>query len=150
MTRCMFYFCRENLSLTLQMSKYTWIPAKSMRSTKNYCISMFTCFYSRLFTQTFSYVERTATTKKQEDLEQLTLNLRQKLSGLKLQRISDGKKVDLHKYEIACLANFIRDEDTSVEEILSLVPSMARFQLDQIELAIGIVIEAKEHATAGL
>mmetsp|Transcript_8151 Transcript_8151/g.13551 ORF Transcript_8151/g.13551 Transcript_8151/m.13551 type:complete len:121 (-) Transcript_8151:49-411(-) len=64
---------------------------------------------NELFTQTFSYVERTATTKKQEDLEQLTLNLRQKLSGLKLQRISDGKKVDLHKYEIACLANFIRD-----------------------------------------
>lgn len=41
-------------------------------------------------------------------------------------------------------------EDTSVDEILSLVPSMSRFPVDQIELAINIVVEAKERAGGGL
>lgn len=44
----------------------------------------------------------------------------------------------------------LTQEDTSVEEILSLVPSMSRFPVDQIELAINIVIEAKERAGGGL
>lgn len=43
-----------------------------------------------------------------------------------------------------------RQDDSSAEEILSLIPSMSRFPPDQIELAIGIVVEAKERATGGM
>jgi hypothetical protein len=41
-------------------------------------------------------------------------------------------------------------DDTSVDEVLSLIPSMSRFPVDQIELAINIVIKAKEQAGGGL
>jgi hypothetical protein len=41
-------------------------------------------------------------------------------------------------------------DDTSVEEIVSLMPSMSRFPVDQIELALNIVVEAKERAGGGL
>mmetsp|Transcript_91889 Transcript_91889/g.180074 ORF Transcript_91889/g.180074 Transcript_91889/m.180074 type:complete len:151 (+) Transcript_91889:115-567(+) len=105
---------------------------------------------NELFDQTFAYVERVATTKINHDVEALTLDLRQKLGYLTLQRVGDGKRIPLHKYEISCLANFIKDDDTSVDEILSLVPSMSRFPVDQIEIAINIVTEAKERAGSGL
>jgi hypothetical protein len=32
-----------------------------------------------------------------------------KLGFLMLQRVGDGKQIPLHKYEISCLANFIKD-----------------------------------------
>lgn len=37
-----------------------------------------------------------------------------------------------------------------MDEILSLVPSMSRFPVDQIEIALNIVTEAKERAGGGL
>ena len=40
--------------------------------------------------------------------------------------------------------------DTTVDEIKTLVPSLYRFPMDQIELAINIVVEAKERASGGI
>lgn len=76
-------------------------------------------------------MERVATTKINHDVEALTLDLRQyvhyflvklrirfqvttlilnrKLGFLNLQRVNDGKRIPLHKFEISCLANFIKD-----------------------------------------
>jgi len=50
----------------------------------------------------------------------------------------------LHKFEACCLANFIRDDDSSVQEVLSLLPSMAIYALDDIEMVIGKIMAVKE------
>lgn len=78
---------------------------------------------SRSFEQTFKYVERVATTKIQSDIEALTLELNEyepfgmvplifffrKLRSLKLERLSDRKKVTLHPFEVSSLANLVKD-----------------------------------------
>jgi hypothetical protein len=49
----------------------------------------------------------------------------------------------LHPFEIASLANLIKSDDTSVEETLSWIPSLSRFDEDQVMRAVEVVVEAK-------
>eukprot|EP01039_Chlorochromonas_danica_P009851 gene9851-10897_t len=102
---------------------------------------------NELFDSTYAYLEKVASSRDHTALENLTMELGEKLRGLKLQRVNDSKLIPLHAYEVASLANLIKDEDATVEEMLSLVPSLSRFPDDQIEIAINIVVEAKARAS---
>eukprot|EP01031_Cornospumella_fuschlensis_P006547 gene6547-8141_t len=51
---------------------------------------------------------------------------------------------------MSSLANLVSDSDATVEEVLSLVPSLSRFPDDQIEIAMNVVIEAKGLATGSI
>ncbi len=50
----------------------------------------------------------------------------------------DGKTTKLHGFEIAALANLVQ-EDTDVEEIVALVPSLSRFDQRQTQDMLDIV-----------
>ena len=50
----------------------------------------------------------------------------------------DGKSIKLHGFEIAALANLVQ-EDTDVEEIVALVPSLSRFEQRQTQEMLEIV-----------
>jgi hypothetical protein len=39
--------------------------------------------------------------------------------------------------------------DSTVDEIVSLIPSLSRFPDDQVEIAMNIVVEAKEKVSGG-
>lgn len=93
-----------------------------------------------------------------------------KVRRLNLKRIADGKLVPLHAFETASLANLVKDvidlsylfhdcllmnvlfiqEETSSDEVLSLIPSMSRFPMDQVEIAIRIVVDAKSKIEGGV
>ena len=55
-----------------------------------------------------------------------------------LSREQDGKTTKLHGFEIAALANLVQ-EDTDVEEIVALVPSLSRFDQRQTQDMLDIV-----------
>jgi len=74
----------------------------------------------------------------------LALATAERFQGLELERRSDRKKCKLHKYEIACLSNFVKTEDTSVEEVLCWIPSLYSYNEDEIMKAIKIVVEEKQ------
>jgi hypothetical protein len=57
-----------------------------------------------------------------------------------------GKQTRLHVYEMNCLINFV-DSNSTLTEILSLVPSLSRFREDDIEEAINIVKDGKRQIT---
>jgi hypothetical protein len=44
----------------------------------------------------------------------------------------------------------MKQEDSTVDETLHLLPSLSRFPDDQIEFVINIIVEAKESVGGGL
>lgn len=99
---------------------------------------------SDTFIQTLQYAEAVASTPVEDDLKILALAISEKLNDIELERRSDRKKCKLHRYEIACLSNFVKTEDTSVEEVLCWIPSLYSYNEDEIMRAIKIVVEEKQ------
>ena len=62
----------------------------------------------RTFDQTLDFVGKVATTKVQDDLNNIIREVGIKLKELELELKSDGKKKPLHKFEVASLANLIK------------------------------------------
>ena len=60
------------------------------------------------FDQTYSFIEKVATTKVQVDLATLVTELGLQLRELELERKGDHKMVKLHPFEVASLANLIK------------------------------------------
>ena len=60
------------------------------------------------FDQTYSFIEKVATTKVQVDLATLVQELGVQLRELELERKGDHKMVKLHAFEVASLANLIK------------------------------------------
>jgi hypothetical protein len=60
--------------------------------------------------------------------------------------VGDNRRKNLHLYEICCLANFV-DDQTTIDEITTVVPSLNRFSRADLEIAINIVVEAKACAS---
>ena len=60
------------------------------------------------FDQTYSFIEKVATTKVQVDLATLVQELGVQLRELELERKGDHKMVKLHPFEVASLANLIK------------------------------------------
>lgn len=72
-----------------------------------------------------------------------------KLADAKLTLRSDNNnQACMHVYELNCLINFV-DSNTSLQEILSLVPSLGRFQEEDINEVVNVVKEGKAHITGG-
>lgn len=65
-----------------------------------------------------------------------------RLRNLRLQLRSDDSSMSLHPYEVNSIANLV-DEETTVSQVLGWLPSMKRFAVDQIEVAINVVVETK-------
>ena len=105
-------------------------------------------FYSSLnsqFESALAYTQALATHKDQDKTTEVATDLNEKLRELDLTR-KDGVVKKLHRFETCSIANLVKDQETTVEEVTSMIPSLIRFPDDQIELAIKIVIEAKERA----
>lgn len=99
---------------------------------------------SEQYTQTFSFVEKLATTKIQDDLKSLVTELDTQLKSIELERRVDRKLVQLHKFEVSAMINLLRAEETTIEEVLSWIPSLARYSEEHVVKAINMVVEAKQ------
>ena len=60
------------------------------------------------FDQTYSFMEKVATTRVQKDIGTLVQELGVQLRELELERKGDHKMVKLHAFEVASLANLIK------------------------------------------
>jgi hypothetical protein len=90
-----------------------------------------------------NYVERLATTKMDAELLTLCQELSLELKDRELES-QDGRAVKLHPFEIACLSNLIKSDDTSYEEALCWITSLNRFTEDSVAKLISIVAERKQ------
>ncbi len=70
-----------------------------------------------------------------------------RLSELYLERKEDRKKEKLHPFERASLCNLVKASDTTPEEAIHWVPSLSRFDEDQLQIAIDTIVQMKEVAT---
>lgn len=105
-------------------------------------------------TETFkslhAHLEKVVTTKNFHDLQNIASTLSPLLDGMDFQRKHDRKLVKLHPYEKTSLINLLKASDTTPEEVLHWIPSLVRFDEDQIQMAIDAIIEAKERVCEGL
>ena len=101
------------------------------------------------FKVTYEYLEKVATTTVQKDIVTVADAINQ-MQSFELERKVDRKKVILHPYERASLANLVTDADTTPEEVIHWIPSLSRFDDDQLQLAIEFVMSAKGGITEGL
>jgi hypothetical protein len=76
--------------------------------TKTLTSCEFILNFKRAYEQTLSYIEKVATTKNSEDITTLSKELGIQLRELELERKGDHKKVPLHPFEVASLANLIK------------------------------------------
>jgi hypothetical protein len=98
---------------------------------------------------TMEFLDKIVTTKNEIQLASLSESFRIKLAEMKLNLRSEiDKQASLHVYEMNCLINFV-DSNSSVQELLSLVPSLGRFREEDIEEAMTTVKEGKGQVTGG-
>lgn len=90
-----------------------------------------------------NYVERLATTKLDQELLTLCQELALELKERELEGI-DGKPIKLHNFEVACLSNLIKSDDTSYEEALCWITSLGRFSEDSVTKLLGVIAERKQ------
>jgi len=90
-----------------------------------------------------NYVERLATTKIDQELLTLCQELGVELKDREVEGI-DGKPLKLHNFEVACLSNLIKSDDTSYEEALCWITSLGRFSEDAVTKLLSIVSERKQ------
>lgn len=57
--------------------------------------------------------------------------------------LKDSQLVKLHPFEVAALASLISADGAKTEEVIAWIPSLIRFDEDQIDIAIDVVTEAK-------
>lgn len=58
----------------------------------------------------------------------------------------EESRATLHHFEVASLSNLVKDEDYEIEEILSWIPSLSRFEDEDVITALTVVREAKQRA----
>ena len=63
---------------------------------------------------------------------------------LRKRGVGEESRAPLRHYEVACLSNLVRDDDYEIEEVLSWIPSLSRFEDEDVMTAIAVVKEAKE------
>eukprot|EP01040_Poterioochromonas_malhamensis_P007983 gene7983-8628_t len=108
-------------------------------------------YNNELVSQTYAYLDRVATSKVSDELEVLTMQLGEKLRNIKLFQADNAQKsTPLHAFEVASLANLIKEDDVSPDEVFSLLPSMKRFGVDQVQRVIELVVDAKAKTSSVL
>jgi len=105
---------------------------------------------SDTFNQTYTYLCKVATSTNEQVVLKVAETINQNYETLQFVRKEDGKLVSLHPFEKASLANLVKASDTTPEEVLHWVPSLSRFDEEQIQKAIDVVVHAKEEAQGGL
>jgi hypothetical protein len=101
------------------------------------------------FKVTYEFLEKVATTTVQKDIVTVADAINQ-MQSLELERKVDRKKMVLHPYERASLANLVTDADTTPEEVIHWIPSLSRFDDDQLQRAIEFVVSAKSGVSEGM
>lgn len=101
------------------------------------------------FKVTYEFLEKVATTTVQKDIVTVADAINQ-MQTLELERKVDRKKMVLHPYERASLANLVTDADTAAEEVVRWIPSLSRFDEEQLQRAIEFVVTAKSAASEGI
>ena len=94
------------------------------------------------FKVTYEFLEKVATTTIQKDIVTVADAINQ-MQTLELENKIDGKKTLLHPFERASLANLVTDAETTPEEVIHWMPSLSRYDEDQIQRAIDFVVQAK-------
>mmetsp|Transcript_2272 Transcript_2272/g.3157 ORF Transcript_2272/g.3157 Transcript_2272/m.3157 type:complete len:150 (-) Transcript_2272:268-717(-) len=95
-----------------------------------------------LFQKTLEYVKRHSNFTEIAETTAKSTELRQSLELFEFE-LEGATKSKLHQFEISALVNLMQG-DSEVEEALSLVPSLARFQEDNLEEILEVV---KRHAS---
>ena len=94
------------------------------------------------FAMTYDYLEKVVTTNLQNDIVLVSEAL-DDLQHLELELKSDRSKVPMHAYERVTLSNLVSTSDVNPEEVVSWIPSLGRFDDDQVQKAIDFVVAAK-------
>ena len=105
---------------------------------------------SDIFKKTFEYLERVATTNVAGDLYEIAERIPGLLKELELERKDNRSKTNLHPFERASLSNLISAQDTTPAEVVRWIPSLHRFDDDEIQKAIDIIVNAKTNIAESL
>lgn len=85
------------------------------------------------FKAVHSHLEKVVTTRVFNDVQNIASTLSNTLIDMDLERKHDRKLVKLHPYERTSLINLLKSSDTTPEETLHWIPSLVRFDEDQIQ-----------------
>ncbi len=98
---------------------------------------------SDVFKVTHEYLEKVATTTAQKPLQEVAEKIPALLKELELEAKHDKSKKNLHPFERASLTNLVTATDTTPAEVVHWIPSLSRFDDDEIQKAIDIVAKEK-------
>lgn len=98
---------------------------------------------SDCFRLTYDYLEKVATTTTEQNIQDIAETIPELLKSLELERAEDRAKKPLHPFERAALTNLVTAADTTPAEVTAWIPSLSRFDDDEIQKAIDIVGEKK-------
>jgi hypothetical protein len=99
--------------------------------------------------QTFGYLQQVSTTRDTENAKTIHEQLDNKLSDLTLlSKAMDNELAPLHKFEVAALINLV-GLSSDIEEVWEWIPSLRRFDDEEIRQAIMMIKEAKQQFTSG-
>ena len=99
--------------------------------------------------QAFNYLQQVTTTTDAANARTISEQLDNKLTVMTLRsKAMDGELVPLHKFEVAALINLVR-LDSDIEEVWEWIPSLRRFDDQEVQQAIFEVKETKQQYTSG-
>jgi len=98
---------------------------------------------SDVFKVTHEYLEKVATTTAQKPLQDVAEKIPALLKELELETKHDRSKKPLHPFERSSLTNLVTATDTTPSEVIHWIPSLSRFDDDEIQRAIDIVAGEK-------
>jgi hypothetical protein len=98
---------------------------------------------SDVFKVTHEYLEKVATTTAQKPLQDVAEKIPALLKELELETKHDRSKKPLHPFERSSLTNLVTATDTTPAEVVHWIPSLSRFDDDEIQRAIDIVAGEK-------
>jgi hypothetical protein len=99
---------------------------------------------SDTFKSLHSHLEKMVTTKNFQDLQKIAAHLPVELAEVEFEERETRRVCKLHPYEKTSLINLLSASDTTPEEVRHWIPSFIRFDDEQIQKAISLVIDEKE------
>jgi len=102
------------------------------------------------FKSLHSHLEKMVTTKHFQDLQNVASDLGPALAAMEFERNLDKVLEPMHPYERSSLINLLKASDTTPEECKHWIPSLDRYDNDQIQRAIDLIIHHKEKVTQGI
>jgi len=98
---------------------------------------------SDVFKVTHEYLEKVATTTAQKPLQDVAEKIPALLKEIELETKHDRSKKPLHPFERSSLTNLVTATDTTPAEVVHWIPSLSRFDDDEIQRAIDVVASEK-------